>query len=116
MTPDVDLHGDTTFRNGDQTQLENAERILLIRYQEICFEGVQQHMLTIRDLSKIRDLKQEKMQNQYLNMLNATVSHEVMSPLNCIQTFAKNLEQNLPKSTSRNQAQMIYYAAGLMKF
>lgn len=44
-------------------------------------------MLTLRDVSKVFELDQSLQTNRYLDMLTATVSHEFVTPLNCIITF-----------------------------
>ena len=48
-------------------------------------------MLTLRDVSKVYELEQSLKTNRYLDMLTATVSHEIVTPLNCIITFVSAL-------------------------
>jgi hypothetical protein len=45
-------------------------------------------MLTIRDQTDFLKLEHSENQNRMLSVLNATVSHEMMTPLRCIISFA----------------------------
>lgn len=48
-------------------------------------------MLTVRDVTQIHELQQMTTHNQHLSLLFASVTHEVMTPLNCISTFSDHL-------------------------
>lgn len=48
-------------------------------------------MLTIRDVSKLLAIEKIKEENNFFNKLTSTVSHEIMTPLNCIITYARTL-------------------------
>jgi signal transduction histidine kinase len=72
-------------------------------------------MLTIRDVSKLHDLEQAEAKNNYLNMLNSTVTHELMTPLNCILTFANSIYNALPKGEIKNQSKLIIHSTSLMR-
>jgi hypothetical protein len=45
-------------------------------------------MITVRDLTQYYVCKFANDQIGYLSTLNATVSHEMMTPLNCMAAFA----------------------------
>jgi K+-sensing histidine kinase KdpD len=72
-------------------------------------------MLTIRDVTKLRDLQQAEKQNEYLNMLTSTVTHEMMTPLNCILTFAKSIIDFKSSRKVTEEAGMIFKSTSLMK-
>lgn len=46
-------------------------------------------MLTIRDFTDLHKLSVTSHENQVTKMLAATVTHEMMTPLNCIVTFVR---------------------------
>ena len=46
-------------------------------------------MLTIRDQTDFLKLENSENQNKMLSVLNATVSHEMMTPLRCIISFGE---------------------------
>ena len=48
-------------------------------------------MITIRDVTKLLQLKSIESENKFFNQLTATVTHEMMIPLNCIITFARSI-------------------------
>jgi len=48
-------------------------------------------MLTIRDVDKLLNVKKIESENKFFNTLTSTVSHEMMTPLNCIITFSRSL-------------------------
>jgi signal transduction histidine kinase len=48
-------------------------------------------MLTIRDVSKLLNVEKIQNENKFFNKLTATVTHEMMTPLNCIITYSRTL-------------------------
>ena len=48
-------------------------------------------MLTIRDVDKLLSVEKIESENKFFNTLTSTVSHEMMTPLNCIITFGRSL-------------------------
>lgn len=48
-------------------------------------------MVTIRDMTDIHRLSVTSHENQMTKMLAATVTHEMMTPLNCIVTFVRSI-------------------------
>jgi signal transduction histidine kinase len=72
-------------------------------------------MLTIRDISKLRDLEQAHAKNDYLNMLTSTVTHELMTPLNCVLTFATTICSKVKNEFVRIQAKLIIDSVSLMR-
>ena len=49
-----------------------------------------------------------------LTMLQATVNHEMVTPLQCIVSFAKSLDKELIHSDKRRNAQLISLTASLV--
>jgi signal transduction histidine kinase len=47
--------------------------------------------MSIRDLTQYYEYKNVNEKMRYLETLNATVSHEMMTPLNCIVAFAERI-------------------------
>lgn len=48
-------------------------------------------------------------------MLNSTVTHEMMTPLNCVTTFSERLVNHLPDPRHRGYAKLIYRTSKLLK-
>ena len=55
-------------------------------------------MLQITDLTQTAILEQVQNENKTMNRLNATVTHEMMTPVNCISRFAQHLSKQLTDS------------------
>jgi signal transduction histidine kinase len=64
---------------------------LWLRVQKLMFKGKECKMLTIRDLTKLLSVEKIESENRFFNTLTATVTHEMMTPLNCIITFGRSL-------------------------
>jgi len=52
-------------------------------------------MLVIRDISMIIEFEKEKNENKYQELLTATMSHEMLTPLNSIINLSVYIEQKL---------------------
>jgi K+-sensing histidine kinase KdpD len=60
-------------------------------------------MITIRDVTKLLQVKNIENENKFFNQLTATVTHEMMIPLNCIITFARSIaKQNSDQIAKAN--------------
>ena len=70
-------------------------------------------MITIRDVTKLLQLKSIESENKFFNQLTATVTHEMMIPLNCIITFARSIAKQ--NSDQGNRAKTIANVAILLK-
>ena len=70
-------------------------------------------MITIRDVTKLLQLKSIESENKFFTQLTATVTHEMMILLNCIITFARSIaKQNFDQ---RSRAKTIENVAILLK-
>ena len=65
-------------------------------------------MLTIRDVTKLIQAEKVETENQFFNTLTSTVTHEMMTPINCIITFARAI-------TNSEKSQAIINVATLLK-
>ena len=72
-------------------QDKSSEMFLWLRVRKLMFKGKECQMLTIRDLTKLLSVEKIESENRFFNTLTATVTHEMMTPLNCIITFGRSL-------------------------
>ena len=78
-------------------------------------------MITITDVSVQYQYEQEKSQNRLLQIINATVSHELRNPLNSIisinlqKEFLYQQLRNVLSSTFLDKERIIEQAQNLMK-
>jgi signal transduction histidine kinase len=72
-------------------------------------------MVSIRDISKLRSLELAEIKNGYLNMLTSTITHELMTPLNCILTFANTIIKRVTDGVVLGHTKMIRHSTMLMR-
>jgi len=74
------------------------------------FKGKECKMLTIRDVDKLLSVEKIESENKFYNSLTSTVSHEMMTPLNCIITLGRSFydtEYHAKSKVIVNIAQLI---------
>ncbi len=64
-------------------------------------------MIVIRDISLIIEFEKEKNENKYQELLTATMSHEMLTPLNSIINLSMYLEQRLCSRQQRDEQHTI---------
>ena len=74
----------------------------------------QYRVATFLDETDHRTLARVEQENQLLQMLQSSVTHELLTPLKCIISFAKTLERDLIHSNNRKEVQMIELTAKLI--
>jgi len=60
--------------------------------QKILYQNCAHRMIMIRSITHFVKYDKLKMQNHFLEMLTATVSHDMRTPLNSILGLGRNLE------------------------
>lgn len=72
------------------------------------FQDQECKILRIRDVTANKQLEKVQGENKMLSMLQASVSHELITPIKCIGTFAKELvEMNAGNSSKKSKAELI---------
>jgi len=90
---------------------------LLITRNAFIFNNKECLILNVSDLTSLKQVSTLKTENNLLGLLAANVSHEMMTPLNCIIYFADILIEFLRADKVRSkQAKMIKHGANMMKF
>ena len=92
-----------------------SEKFLLVRHQPLVFEGQECQMITVRDLTQYYVCKFANDQIGYLSTLNATVSHEMMTPLNCVVAFAEKIKVESADKDAQSKANIISKTSKLIK-
>ena len=72
-------------------QDKSAEKFLWLKVHNLMFKGKECQMLTLRDVTKLLSVEKIESENKFFNTLTSTVTHEMMTPLNCIITFGRSL-------------------------
>ena len=87
---------------------ESEQELLLhFKHQNFIFNSQPCQILTIRDMTSFYKFDDLKNQHDMAKSINVTVSHEMMTPLNCIISFADNLTSALENPEQKNKANLI---------
>jgi nitrogen-specific signal transduction histidine kinase len=114
--PLVELMKDPTLLGKNQESFAKAEeKDLLITHKNIMFSGKDCSMLIFRDVTSQRSLEKVQNQNDMLNHLTATVTHEMMQPLSCVLGFAANILETATNKQTIRQLRLIISSAKLLK-
>jgi light-regulated signal transduction histidine kinase (bacteriophytochrome) len=105
----------STNESSGEDEHSKTDRYFIFRSLRLIFDGKECNMVSIRDVTLFKDLRDTQNKNQYLNMLTATVTHELMSPINCIITFSKTIYSTLPNDIVKHSSKKIFDCATLMK-
>jgi signal transduction histidine kinase len=73
-------------------------------------------MIMIKSITHFIKYQKLKLQNHFLEMLTATVSHDMRTPLNAILGIGKNLEPHIKSDTGIKFFRVIINSAKLMQF
>jgi light-regulated signal transduction histidine kinase (bacteriophytochrome) len=85
-----------------------------MRHQPLVFKGKMCEMFIINDLSSRQKMEKINQENQIMKMLNQTVTHEMMTPVNCISRFAQYLAVNIKDSELAAKANLIHQTSMLL--
>ncbi len=73
-------------------------------------------MIMARSITHIIKYEQLKLQNHFLEMLTATISHDMRTPLNAILGIGKNLEPHVKHEEGKRYLQIMMNSAALLHF
>ncbi len=73
-------------------------------------------MIMARSITHIIKYEQLKLQNHFLEMLTATISHDMRTPLNAILGIGKNLEPHVTHEAGSRYLQIMMNSAALLHF
>lgn len=82
----------------------------------ILFQNKTIQMVIIQKLTKIIGYKKLKLENHFFEMLTATVSHDMRTPLNAIIGLANNLEMYIPQEEGKRYNKIIVNSAKILLF
>lgn len=97
-----------------ETQCEK-KKIVLISSRNLSYDGRDCQMLTMRDLTSYYQYRRVKTEAENLSFMNSTVSHEMMTPLNCVVFFSQRLVNCLQKQSDLHIAKTVHRTSKLLK-
>lgn len=94
--------------------MRDATKFVQISHQQLTFNSKPCTMLTIRDQTDFLKLENSENQNKMLSVLNATVSHEMMTPLRCIISFGEAAALDAKQPQQKRKIDLIVSTAKLL--
>lgn len=79
------------------TSLDDKALNLQLTHSVFVFNDKEQQILTVRDISTQLNLEKEERKNERLHLMTSSASHELLTPIRCIITFAFDLMYKLRK-------------------
>ncbi|TNV83761.1 hypothetical protein FGO68_gene16545 [Halteria grandinella] len=79
--------------HGSISLIPQLQEIIAFKQQEITFQNAKHDLIIIKSITHFVAYEQLKMQNHFLEMLTATISHDMRTPLNAILGMGANLQQ-----------------------
>ena len=70
-----------------------GDRYVMVSQADLTFDSKPCKVLNIRDMTSFQELSESKREVEMSQMLSSTVTHEVMTPLNCVETFTRCIQQ-----------------------
>ena len=87
---------------------------ILVHRMDLNFNDKECQVLNFTDVTLFQSLKQEKQTTQLLKTLTASVSHEMLAPLNGTIEIAEMLMEQMQQERSRQMLKMIITASRLV--
>ena len=70
--------------------------------QTMIFNSKECWILTVRDISKIKQIAKLSAENETLSMLTSSVSHELITPIKCIIKFGEEAKKDSESTFVKN--------------
>lgn len=96
------------------TKNDSTTKYLKLQMSQMFLDQDEYRVATFIDETESKTLAQVEQQNSLLSLFHSSVSHEMVTPLKCIISFAKTLEKELTFSPRHKDAQMIQLTANLL--
>lgn len=69
----------------------DIDKILDLKFQPLTYQNRDATLVTIRDITEIRTFSKISENNKMLTLLTSSVTHEMITPLKCINQFTYNV-------------------------
>ena len=70
--------------------------------------------MTFRDVTEVKKAAKIQAANKLLSLLTSTVTHEMVTPLKCMISFATSVLKELQNSPKKHEAELILTTAKLL--
>lgn len=94
---------------------DNGERQFLeLQVSSISFHKQEYTVATFNDVTESKKTTRAEANTRMVNLLSSNLTHEMITPLECIIRFAQSLERELKHSEKRREAELIMVTARLI--
>ena len=105
-----------TTEKDDKQNLQISDRQILVKRLKIIYNDSECSALQFTDITANQNLRKEKERSKMLEMLNATVHHEMLSPLKSNVILSKRLlkETTLGNQKVKDMIKTLYVSSELL--
>ena len=105
-----------TTEKDDKQNLQISDRQILVKRLKIIYNDSECSALQFTDITANQDLRKEKERSRMLEILNATVHHEMLSPLKSNVILSKRLlkETTLGNQKVKDMIKTLYVSSELL--
>eukprot|EP00347_Sterkiella_histriomuscorum_P016020 403354801 len=104
----------TSHSNGSSS--EQPPEYLTIQESKLSFKNQVHNMILTKNITTMINYENIKIENYFYEMLTATVSHDMRTPLNAIQGLLKNLELFINDPRGKKFLQIIQNSSSFLTF
>ena len=90
------------------------QRHLELQFNSLVFDSTEHRVAQISDVTERVSLSRAEAKIRMGNLLTSSVSHEMLTPLKCIVSFANSLLTELKHSEKRKEAEFILLTTKLV--
>ena len=102
---------------GDNRERQaKSDRLVIVTQIKMDFDGKESQLLTFNDMTVYKRLQVEENKNRQLKSLNASMQHEILTPLKINLQVAEGLSELKDLQKVREMAQVISASCKIMLF
>lgn len=90
------------------------EKILDVGFSPLVYVNTDAILMTMRDITVIREFSKISEHNKMLTILTSSVTHEMITPLRCIIQFASNVLKSTTNPAKKKELELILSTAQLL--
>eukprot|EP00347_Sterkiella_histriomuscorum_P012253 403369304 len=100
----------------EQSLIQQQPEYLTIKESKLSFKGKVHKMILTKNITTMINYENIKVENFFYEMLTATVSHDMRTPLNAIQGLLKNLELFIIDPRGKKFLQIIQNSSSFLNY
>ena len=102
--------------DNSRNTIDSSVEIVTLKENQILFQNCQLKMIMLRNISSIVKYEKLKLENHFYEMLTATVSHDMRTPLNAMIGLLHNMETYVQDERGRKFLNIIMSSSKILLF